>query len=135
MQMCLGEVKVQLMIIMILLTGGSLFSNGRLIFFSAYYPVTTIFLFLTNDSKPVTPQPPYSMVYYTSVLDPGDLRLFSSPVRSTRRAIVVTLVVRVCVPITLRQNIICKFSKSSYLDSHSSESIHIWTTGTLEGLL
>ena len=28
-----------------------------------------------------------------------------------------------------------KFSKSSYLDSHSSESIHICTIGTLEGWL
>ena len=28
-----------------------------------------------------------------------------------------------------------KFFKSSYLDNHSSESIHIWTTGTLEGQL
>ena len=51
--------------------------------------------------------------------------IFSSPVRSTRRAIVVTPVVRV--PVTLRQSLIRKFFKSSYLDSHSSESIHIWT--------
>ena len=28
-----------------------------------------------------------------------------------------------------------KFFKSSYLDSHSSESIHIWTIGTLGGRL
>ena len=56
--------------------------------------------------------------------------LFSLPVRSTRRAIVVALVVRVRFPVTLRQSFICKFFKS--LDSHS-ESIHIWTIGTLEG--
>ena len=30
---------------------------------------------------------------------------------------------------------IFKFSKSSYLDSHSSESIHTWTIDTLEGRL
>ena len=54
----------------------------------------------------------------------------SSPARST-----VTPVVRVCVPVTLRQSFIFKFSKSSYLESHSSESIHIWTIGTLEGRL
>ena len=57
----------------------------------------------------------------------------SSPVRSTRRAIAVTPVVRV--PATLRPSFISKFSKSSYLDSHSSESIYIWTIGTLEGRL
>ena len=63
----------------------------------------------------------------------------SSPVRSTRRAIAVTPVVRVCirgrVPVTLRQSFISKFSKSSYLNSHSSESIYIWTIGTLESRL
>ena len=48
--------------------------------------------------------------------------LFSSPIRSTRRAIVVTPVVRVRVPVTLRQSFICKFFKSSYLNSHSSEA-------------
>ena len=70
----------------------------------------------------------------------GDVRIYSylvisSPVRSTRRAIAVTLVVRVSVPVTLRQSFICKFFESSYLDSHSSESIHIWTISTLEGRL
>ena len=57
--------------------------------------------------------------------------VFSSP------AIAVTSVVRVrvCVPVTLRKSFICKFCKSSYLDSHSSERIHIWTIGTLEGQL
>ena len=63
----------------------------------------------------------------------GTSYLISSPVWSTRTAIVVTEVVRV--PVTLRQSFICKFFKSSYLDSHSSESIHIWTIGTLEGRL
>ena len=33
------------------------------------------------------------------------------------------------------KSFISKFSKSSYLNSHSSESIHIWTIGTLEGRL
>ena len=65
------------------------------------------------------------------------VNIFSSPVRNTRRAIAVTLVVRVRVrihvPFTLRQSFIFKFSKSSYLDSHSSESIHIWTIDILEG--
>ena len=59
--------------------------------------------------------------------------IFSSPIQSTRRAIAVTPAVRVSV--TLRQSFICKFFKSSYLDSHSSESIQIWTIGTLEGQL
>ena len=61
--------------------------------------------------------------------------VFSLPVWNTRRAIAVTPVVCVRVPVTLRQSFICKFFKSSYLDSHSSESIHIWTIGTLEGRL
>ena len=61
--------------------------------------------------------------------------IFSLPVRSTRRAIAIIPVFRVRVLVTLRQSFIFKFSKSSYLDSHSSESIHIWTIGTLEGRL
>ena len=42
---------------------------------------------------------------------------------------------KISVPVTLRPSFISKFYKSSYLDSHSSESIHIWTIGTLEGRL
>ena len=69
--------------------------------------------------------------------EPAKNRFSVALVRSTRRAIAVTPVVRVRirVPVTLRQSFIFKFSKSSYLDSHSSESIHIWTIGTLEGRL
>ena len=87
-----------------------------------------VFLFLINH--------PHTTI---SGLSKGLSRrlLFSSPVRSTRRAIVVTPVVRVhvLVPVTLRQSFICKFFKSSYLHCHSSESIHFWTIGTLEGRL
>ena len=59
-----------------------------------------------------------------SLLYPGRLRPCPRPLR-----------VRVRVPVTLRQSFMCKFFRSSYLDSHSSESIHIWTIGTLEGQL
>ena len=63
--------------------------------------------------------------------------LFSLPVWSTGKAIVVTPVVRIRirVSITLQQSFICNFFTSSYLDSHPSESIHIWTIGALEGWL
>ena len=67
------------------------------------------------------------------------LMLFSLPARSTRRPIVtpvirirVPITLRIHVPVTLRWSFIFKFLKSSFLENHSSESIHIWTLGTLE---
>ena len=50
-------------------------------------------------------------------------------------AIAVTPVVRVpvpvCVPVPVRVTLALKFSRSPYLDNHSSESIHTWTIDTL----
>ena len=55
------------------------------------------------------------------------------------RAIAVTPVVHVpvpvcvpvCVPVPVRVTLALKFSRSPYLDNHSSESIHTWTIDTL----
>ena len=80
-----------------------------------------------NRKPPLTYNGENGVSVFSIAFDPI---LFSLPVRSTRRAIVVALVVRGCFLVTLRQSFICKFFKS--LDSHS-ESIHIWTIDTLEG--
>ena len=61
------------------------------------------------------------------------VHLISSPVRSTRRAIVVTPVVHVCVCVS--RHTALKFFKCLYLNSHSSQRHQIWNLGTLEGLL
>ena len=47
------------------------------------------------------------------------------------RAIAVTSVVHVPVPVRVRITLALKFSRSPYLDNHSSESIHTWTIDTL----
>ena len=53
------------------------------------------------------------------------------------RAIAVTPVVHVPVPVPVpvrvpvRVTLALKFSRSPYLDNHSSESIHTWTIDTL----
>ena len=51
------------------------------------------------------------------------------------RAIAVTPVVHVPLPVTVpvrvRVTLALKFSRSLYLDNHSSESIHTWTIDTL----
>ena len=49
------------------------------------------------------------------------------------RAIAVTPVVHVPVPVPVRVRVTLalKFSRSPYLDNHSSESIHTWTIDTL----
>ena len=51
------------------------------------------------------------------------------------RAIAVTPVVHVPVPVPVRVRVrvtlALKFSRSPYLDNHSSESIHTWTIDTL----
>ena len=72
-----------------------------------------------------------------TVTSPCSKFLFSSPVPSTRRAIVVTPVVHVRIYVgisfTLHWSFICKIFNSWYLGNHSSESIHVWNMGTLEG--
>ena len=47
------------------------------------------------------------------------------------RAIAVTPVVHV--PVSVLVTLALKFSRSLYLDNHSSESIHTWTIDTLQG--
>ena len=47
------------------------------------------------------------------------------------RAIAVTPVVHVPVRVPVRVTLALKFSRSPYLDNHSSESIHTWTIDTL----
>ena len=64
----------------------------------------------------------------------GDIT-FLARLHEVHRAIAVTPVVhvpvpvRVCVPV--RVTLALKFSRSPYLDNHSSESIHTWTIDTL----
>ena len=49
----------------------------------------------------------------------------------TCRAIAVTPVVHVPVPVRVRVTLALEFSRSPFLDNHSSESIHTWTIDTL----
>ena len=62
-----------------------------------------------------------------------DVLLLSILVRlhQVHRAIAVTPVVHVPVPVHVRVTLALKFSRSPYLDNHSSESIHTWTIDTL----
>ena len=62
-----------------------------------------------------------------------DLRLFLARLHEVHRAIAVTPVVHVPVPVPMRVRVTLalKFSRSPYLDNHSSESIHTWTIDTL----
>ena len=55
--------------------------------------------------------------------------LFLARLHEVHRAIAVTPVVHVPVPV--RVTLELKFSRSPYLDNHSSESIHTWTIDTL----
>ena len=63
--------------------------------------------------------------------------LFLARLHEVHRAIAVTPVVHVpvpvCVPVPVpvRVTLALKFSRSPYLDNHSSESIHTWTIDTL----
>ena len=71
--------------------------------------------------------------------------LFLARLHEVHRAIAVTPVVHVPVPVPmrvpvrvpvrvrvrLRVTLALKFSRSPYLDNHSSESIHTWTIDTL----
>ena len=62
-------------------------------------------------------------------------RLFLARLHEVHRAIAVTPVVHVPVPVRVRVpvrvTLALKFSRSPYLDNHSSESIHTWTIDTL----
>ena len=51
--------------------------------------------------------------------------MFLARLHEVHRAIVVTPVVHIPVPV--RVTLALKFSRSPYLDNHSSESIHTWT--------
>ena len=59
--------------------------------------------------------------------------LFLARLHEVHRAIAVTSVVHVPVPVPVRVRVTLalKFSRSPYLDNHSSESIHTWTIDTL----
>ena len=54
---------------------------------------------------------------------------FLARLHEVHRAIAVTPVVHV--PVRVRVTLALKFSRSPYLDNHSSESIHTWTIDTL----
>ena len=60
---------------------------------------------------------------------------FLARLHEVHRAIAVTPVVHVPVPVPVRVRVrvtlALKFSRSPYLDNHSSESIHTWTIDTL----
>ena len=58
---------------------------------------------------------------------------FLARLHEVQRAIIVTMVVRVPIPVPLRSPFICKFFMSLYLDNLLSESLQTWTIGTLEG--
>ena len=65
------------------------------------------------------------------------LDFFLARLHEVHRAIAVTPVVHVPVPVRVRVRVpvrvtlALKFSRSLYLDNHSSESIHTWTIDTL----
>ena len=69
----------------------------------------------------------------------SSMYLFLARLHEVHRAIAVTPVVHVpvpvCVPVPVpvpvRVTLALKFSRSPYLDNHSSESIHTWTIDTL----
>ena len=65
----------------------------------------------------------------------SEIDLFLARLHEVHRAIAVTPVVHVpvpvCVPVPVRVTLALKFSRSPYLDNHSSESIHTWTIDTL----
>ena len=60
---------------------------------------------------------------------------FLARLHEVHRAIAVTPVVHVPVPVPVPVRVLVtlalKFSRSPYLDNHSSESIHTWTIDTL----
>ena len=56
---------------------------------------------------------------------------FLARLREVHRAIAVTPVVHLPVPVHVFVTLALKFSRSPYLDNHSSESIHTWTIDTL----
>ena len=56
---------------------------------------------------------------------------FLARLHEVHRAIAVTSVIHVPVPVRVHVTLALKFSRSPYLDNHSSESIHTWTIDTL----
>ena len=56
---------------------------------------------------------------------------FLARLHEVHRAIAVTPVIHVPVPVRVRVTLALKFSRSPYLENHSSESIHTWTIDTL----
>ena len=66
---------------------------------------------------------------------PTHLPYLLARLHEVHRAIAVTPVVHVPVPVRVpvrvRVTLALKFSRSPYLDNHSSESIHTWTIDTL----
>ena len=81
---------------------------------------------------------PMSMVFMIDFTNYHVLKAcqsFLARLHEVHRAIAVTPVVHVpvCVPVTVpvRVTLALKFSRSPYLDNHSSESIHTWTIDTL----
>ena len=73
----------------------------------------------------------------TSVTYSRMQNIFLARLHKVHRAIAVTPVVHVPVPVPVpvpvrvRVTLALKFSRSPYLDNHSSESIHTWTIDTL----
>ena len=69
--------------------------------------------------------------------EPSYKSQFLARLHEVHRAIAVTPVVHVPVPVRVpvrvrvRVTLALKFSRSPYLDNHSSESIHTWTIDTL----
>ena len=74
---------------------------------------------------------------YSQTVDVDDKTLirpsFLARLHEVHRAIAVTPVVHIPVPmrVQVRVTLALKFSRSPYLDNHSSESIHTWTIVTL----
>ena len=60
-----------------------------------------------------------------------DVFFFLARLHEVHIAIAVTPVVYVFVFMRVRVTLALKFSRSPYLDNHSSESIHTWTIDTL----
>ena len=93
--------------------------------------------FSIEDLQPQPSQTEYCM----NVLKMSKVseNLFLARLHEVHRAIAVTPVVHVPVPVPVpvrvpvrvRVTLALKFSRSPYLDNHSSESIHTWTIDTL----
>ena len=74
-----------------------------------------------------------ALTFYIAKIGYAGLYLFLARLHEVHRAIAVTSVVHVPVPVPVRVlvTLALKFSRSPYLDNHSSESIHTWTIDIL----